>query len=735
MFNRYMSNTIYYAHSTKKSDKTDWQPLKLHLTNVATAASEFAQDFNAQELAYTSGLLHDLGKYSQEFQRRLETARIKVDHSTAGAKVSQSQYPLPQSRILEYIITGHHGGLLNFGSSESGLEERLSKAMLPDYSSYKDEIQIPDLKNVHSGLKIIHKNAGFSFSFYIRMLFSCLVDADSLDTEQFCDPEKSFLRGSYEPFEVLDKKFNEHMNVMLSQAKESKINQYRGEIYEQCVEKAALPPQMFTLTVPTGGGKTLSSMAFALNHLKKNELKRIFYVIPYTSIIEQNAAIFRDIFGNQNVLEHHSNFDPKTVDFENFDSGEESLKLSTENWDMPIVITTNVQLFESLFSNKRSRCRKLHNLAKSVIILDEAQMLPTGYLKPCLAALSELVRNYGSSVVICTATQPKLGELLDASIKLVEITRSPEELYNEFKRVRVRKLGELNDEELSTRLKEYRQVLCIVNTRNHAKYLYEALSGLENCYHLSARMCPVHRRKQLAKIRVLMEENADCRVISTQLIEAGVDIDFPVVYRAMTGIDSIAQAAGRCNREGKHLSGEVCVFRSSEKYGKATSWQRRIAEIGEMVMSDSNDPLSLSTVADFFRRLYFYEGDDGLDKKRILRSFEERHKEFAFPFEDVSASFSIIEEGTNDLIIPYDKNAESIIKDLHSTDFPWRYARKLQGYTVSIYANEFKELVHSHAVETIGDRFHVLKHKDDYSENTGLLTSKYNETEMLLLMI
>lgn len=429
-----MSNTVYYAHSTKNPDKSDWQPLKLHLTNVAEIASSFAQDFNAQKFAYAAGLLHDIGKYSQEFQGRLEGSNLIVDHSTAGAKESRLRYPLPQNRILEYIIAGHHGGLLNFGSSESekGLEQRLSRVMVPDYSSYNDEIQIPDLNDIQPNLKSVQKNAGLSISFYIRMLYSCLVDADSLDTEQFCNPGKSYLRENYEPFEVLIKRFNDRMSVMLSQAEESKINHYRREIYEQCVEKAALPPQMFTLTVPTGGGKTLSSMAFALEHLKKNGLKRIFYVIPYTSIIEQNAAIFREIFGSQSVLEHHSNFDPKTVDFENFVSGEEALKLSTENWDMPITITTNVQFFESLFSNKRSRCRRLHNLAKSVIILDEAQMLPTEYLKPSLAALSELVQNYGSSVVICTATQPKLSDLLDSSIEPIEITCSPMDLYEAF---------------------------------------------------------------------------------------------------------------------------------------------------------------------------------------------------------------------------------------------------------------------------------------------------------------
>ncbi|MDD5189095.1 MAG: CRISPR-associated helicase Cas3' [Methanoregula sp.] len=726
---------MYYAHSTENPDKTDWQILKSHLVKVADIASAFASDFTACEYAYAGGLLHDIGKYSPEFQKHLEGDRTRVDHSTAGAKVARSQYPPHQSRILEYIVTGHHGGLLNFGSRESGLEERLNKFGLPDYSAYKTEIQLPDLKAVRPRLASIPGEKGFSLSLYTRMLYSCLVDADSLDTEAFCNPDKSGLRQQYESFDVLFAKFEKFMAKKIAQAEKSTINTYRNEIYHQCEKKASLPPQMFTLTVPTGGGKTLASMAFALRHLKENGLKRIFYVIPYTSIIEQNAEVFRDIFGSQNVLEHHSNFDPATRDLENSSSGAEALRLSTENWDMPIVVTTNVQFFESLFSNQRSRCRKLHNLAKSVIILDEAQMLPTEYLKPCLAALSNLVRNYGSTVVICTATQPNLSELLDVSITRTEIMDSPKELYEVFKRVHVNKPVELNDQELSSRLKEHRQVLCIVNTRKHAKQLYDALAKGGNCYHLSARMCPVHRREQLTEIKELLGKNAECRVISTQLIEAGVDIDFPVVYRAMTGIDSIAQAAGRCNREGKHTSGEVFIFKSTEAYGKATSWQRRIAEIGEMALRDSDDPLSLHTVEMFFKHLYDIEGDDGLDKARIMRLLEENYTSLSFPFEEVSTKFQLIKDGTKDIIIPYNPAAESIIQNLRLTDFPGKYARSLQGYTVSVYPNEFKKMERAHVIECIGDRFFVLTGIDGYNKKTGLSNRNIDAVEDSLLLI
>jgi CRISPR-associated endonuclease/helicase Cas3 len=724
---------MYYAHSTDRQDKYDWQFLKDHLENVADIASGFSREFNAKEFGYSAGLLHDIGKYSPEFQRRLDGAKIRVDHSTAGALEAKKLYGIFQSRILEYVITGHHGGLLNYGTKECGLDERLSRPVLSDYSAYKNEISAPDLSKVRPSLTPINNKLGFAISFYIRMLFSCLVDADFLDTERFLSPDKSSLRGQYEPFDDLFLKFDNYMKAKLSTSEENPINRYRREIYEQCIEKAELPPQIFSLTVPTGGGKTLSSMAFALDHLRKHNLNRILYVIPYTSIIEQNADIFREIFGNKNVLEHHSNYDPKNEKSESTDLLQEKLKLSSENWDIPIIITTNVQFFESLFSNRVSRCRKLHNLAKSVIILDEAQMLPTGFLKPCLSALSELVVNYGSTVVICTATQPNLNGLLDENIKPVEITRSPQELYEAFRRVHVTDLGDIDDSDLSARLNAHKQALCIVNTRKHAQKLYEQLSESESCYHLSARMCPVHRRMKLKKIKNLLKEGAECRVISTQLIEAGVDIDFPAVYRAISGIDSVCQASGRCNREGKMASGEVYIFRSTEDYGKATHWQSRVAEIGSMIFEEWDDPLSLPAVDSYFEKLYSYEGDK-LDKKRILPSFEERLRDVAFPFEDVADAFNLIGNDTRDIIIPYDDKARSIIKQMQQTGFPGKYARNLQGYTVSIYVEEFKVLEKDNAISSIADRFFVLnKLEDYYSEDTGLLNRKYNGEDLLLI--
>lgn len=725
---------MYYAHSTENNDKRDWQLLKDHLFQVAELSSTFASDFQSGDLAYAIGLLHDLGKYSDKFQHRLEGSPVRVDHSTAGAREAGLFYNKAQSRILEYIIAGHHTGLLNYGSSESGLQERLLHSIIEDYSAYQGEIIPPDLKSARISITPNPDGMGFSISFFIRMLYSCLVDADSLDTEAFSNPDTSSLRGGYDSLDYLVSTFSAHIEKKTTGAEDTVINRYRKEILDQCMEKADLPPQMFTLTVPTGGGKTLSSMAFALRHLQKNDLKRVFYVIPYTSIIEQNAAIFRDILGERNVLEHHSNFDPRREDSEDPVSKEKIFKISAENWDIPITVTTNVQFFESLFSHKRSRCRKLHNLIKSVIILDEAQMLPTEYLMPSLRSLSELVTNYGCTIVICTATQPKIGNLLGKNVILTEIIHSPKELYERFKRVQITQLGPVSDDGLIDHLKQKSQALCIVNTRKHAQILYDALSEYGLCYHLSAKMCPVHRRKILNEIRDNLSSGKDCRVISTQLIEAGVDVDFPVVYRAMTGIDSVAQAAGRCNREGKRQIGEVFLFSSNEKHGKPIPWQRRVAEIGEMVMESHSDPLSLEAIDEYFHRLYFYEGSDGLDQKKILGSLEKSVKNLSFPFEDVGEAYKLIEENTRDIIIPYDSDARKAIVNIREMGSPGKYVRKLQGYTVGIYFPEFQELEKAGIIETIGDRFHILVNPSWYSEDTGLIR-KSSEGELGNLLI
>jgi CRISPR-associated endonuclease/helicase Cas3 len=449
-------------------------------------------------------------------------------------------------------------------------------------------------------------------------------------------------------------------------------------------------------------------------------MERIIYVIPYTSIIEQNASVFRDILGNDCVLEHHSNFrftddgdDART--FEQY-----RLRLSTENWDAPIVVTTNVQFFESLFAAQSSRCRKLHNIANSVVILDEAQMLPTAYLRPCLLALSELVTSYRTSIVLCTATQPAIKSYLPSHLTAIELAPDPPRLYEALKRVRVRKLGNLDDEALANRIAEHEQVLCIVNTRSHAAKLYRTVGEreVEGVYHLSARMYPEHRSRKLREIRAALSAGELCRVVSTQLIEAGVDVDFPVVYRAMAGVDSIAQAAGRCNREGKLDSGEVYVYRP-EQHGQPRGWLRETAAVAEMVMRTHDDPLSLDAVELYFTRLYDVEGER-LDAKGIVRNLEENAKQLGFPFRWVDREFRIIEHEMIPIIIPLDPECDELVKQARWGGPSTGLSRAFQPYTVQVYHHEYITLAKNGVLEMVAGQYLVLRDLSIYKEDIGL---------------
>ncbi len=426
------------------------------------------------------------------------------------------------------------------------------------------------------------------------------------------------------------------------------------------------------------------------------------------------------------MLEHHSNFtypedDLREVDSEFSTKASDKLKLATENWDMPLIATTNVQFFESLFAAKSSRCRKLHNIANSVVIIDEAQMIPTGYLKPCLNALMELVENYNTTIVLCTATQPAIKKFLPPTSNIIEIIDDPEKLYMAFQRVRVQHLNRLSDDVLTERLLSYQQVLCIVNSKKHARVIYEKIEGA-GTFHLSTRMCPAHRSQTLENIKLRLKSGETCRVVSTQLIEAGVDIDFPVVYRGSAGVDSIAQSAGRCNREGRLAKGEVFVFKP-EKHGLPKGWLSRTAEIGESIFKHHTDPLSMEAVKAYFTMLYEIEGEE-LDKEMILAEIKEQEKLLRFPFRTIADKVKLIDENTNSVVIPWDDSCRHLLEKARWSSFPGKYVRMLQKYSVAVYEQEFKEMHRFGMIENIGGKFYVLKddaYNANYSAKMGLL--------------
>lgn len=415
------------------------------------------------------------------------------------------------------------------------------------------------------------------------------------------------------------------------------------------------------------------------------------------------------------MLEHHSNFA-----YDDTSEVKIKQKRATENWDMPVIVTTTVQFFESLFANKSSKCRKLHSMTNSVIIFDEAQMLPTPYLKPCIRAISELVYNYGSTVVLCSATQPALKTLFPHELVSRELCERTSELYTFFKRTKIISIGELQDVELAGRLNSEKQVLCIVSTRKQAQNIFKLLEGDDN-YHLSTFMYPQHRKEILHEIRWKLENGLPCRVVSTSLIEAGVDVDFPVVYRAEAGLDSEIQAAGRCNREGKRAESPVYVFKPSAEYRKhLPAMFRRPTEIAYSIVNQFADVSSPAAISAYFSELYEFEGS-GLDSKNIVDSFEEGYENgFSFPFAKVASEFKLIENSARPIIIPRSDECRGFVKRLRDGERSKQLLRLIQQYTVSVYPCNYDALFGEGSIEPLDDEIAVLIDENKYSEKTGL---------------
>lgn len=691
------------------------QPLAEHLENVAKLAGTFASAFGAQALGEYVGKIHDIGKYSDGGQARMHGGDVRIDHATAGGKESDALTKgTPQAmlgRISAYCAMGHHGGLPDGGSPlDTGdmgtLYGRLQK-QVADYAAFKKEIalpvlQLPDIKPLGRG--------GFSISFLTRMLFSCLVDADYLDTERFMTHD-AVQRGGYESIKTLHDQFEKHMERFKNP--EKAINQMRCQILSECIQNAIWPKGLYTLTVPTGGGKTLASMAFALNHAVQHGARRIIYVIPYLSIIEQTADVFKAILGAQNVLEHHSN-----VTYDNDESGTRK-HLSAENFDAPIILTTAVQFFESLYACRTSKCRKLHNLANSVIILDEAQMMPLQYLKPCVRAIEELAANYRCTAVMCTATQPAIKAFFSPGTQMREIMSAPQDLYRFFRRTTIDSIGPITDSALAARLSDHDQALCIVSTRKQAHNLFHLLPP-ENTYHLTTLMYPSHRRKVLAEIRQRLQNHLPCRVVSTSLIEAGVDLDFPVVYRALSGLDSILQAAGRCNREGKQDAADsrVYVFEPEECYRIPTP-MRRFGETFRIIARHQPDIASPDAISAYFEKLYDLEGS-ALDSYRILERLENGMKGLSFPFKEIAKAFHLIDTKTQAVLIPLEDMAQDFCIRLRTGERSRELLRGAAQYSVNVYEQHLKELIALGAVERLDEELFVLCDLTQYDVSTGL---------------
>jgi len=762
-----------FAHSVEGKAEQYWEPLAHHLSAVGKRAANLAEPFGCAIPALAMGLLHDIGKCASAYQNYIRRPRDSggpkgPDHSTAGAKEAIAAYGDKIGRLMAFGIAGHHSGLADGSGHEAGnLQHRLAKT-IETYERWRDHVDgLPTAKQLAEGLAPPKPNAidgAFSASFLARMLFSCLVDADFRETEAFyarSRDEDAPMRGG-----VLETRHRDIVRTHMARHRRSDtpVNRLRSSILDHANAKASLLPGLFTLTVPTGGGKTLTSLSFAMEHALTHGLRRIIYAIPFTSIIEQTAQVFRKQVGlGDAVLEHHSSFDWETRAPANGDDSEQEgpsglakLRRDAENWDAPIIVTTAVQLFESLFAARTSKARKLHNLAKSVIILDEVQSLPVHLLRPCLAVIDELARNYGATVILCTATQPALrtqDEALPRRAKdeiaglhipeARELAPDPQELYRQLRRVNVEWLRDpVTDVAIAARFAEQPQMLCIVNSRAHARDLFEAIRDQPGAVHLTTLMCARHRREVLARAREDLAGGRPVRMVATSLIEAGVDISFPEVWRAAAGISNIAQAAGRANRNGELgdlgvAFGRAVVFEPAPVEGRKSvpDMIRPFYQAAKNVLrAEGGDVLSLAAVRDYYRWLYWEQGYDALDKAKlpggvpfpILPAIRNTARDLGFPFARIAAAFRMIDDGMDPVIVPWDGEARDAIATLRHAELPPAgVQRKLQQYIVPVPAKVRAAMLASGAVKAIrpddyGDRFVVLECTSLYDDALGL---------------
>ena len=746
----------FFAHSTDDPTMGNWQSLSGHLLGVGALAQRNAQAFGGETLAQVQGWLHDLGKYTLPFQERLRGSTQRVDHSTHGAQIALQRFGVA-GQLLAYGIAGHHAGLAN-GQGEgerSNLADRLAASLPALDPAWESDLDLPDKLAMPAGFKPYSTNRlkakermPFQLSFLTRMLFSCLVDADFIDTERFYQgiENRSDPRSSAAPsLQMLRAQLDTYLQGFSAN---SAVNSLRANILQHVRQQAGQSPGLFSLTVPTGGGKTLASLAFALDHAIQHGLRRVIFVIPFTSIVEQNAAVFRKALGDLGehaVLEHHSAFvqtEAPRNDPDRYQSSQK-LKLAMENWDAPIIVTTAVQFFESLFAARPSQCRKLHNVAGGVVVLDEAQTMPLKLLRPCVAVIDELTRNYRSSVVLCTATQPVLqAPAFEGGLEHVrELAPEPAQLFKKLERVRVRHVGFWDDETLAAQMRSREQVLCIVNNRRHARAVYQAMADLPGARHLTTLMCAKHRSAVQAEVREMLKAGQPCRLVYTSLIEAGVDVDFPTVLRAEAGLDSIAQAAGRCNREGaKGLdASEVLVFATANEDWAPPPELLQYAQVaGEVLRQFKGDPLSPEAMERYFSLLYWQKGSEQLDVPGLM-SLLQGSVPGNLPMETLASKFRMIDSVQMPVIIPYDDKARKALRALEHAQGCGALARELQPYLVQLPRQGFDALYKAGAVvpvaEKWGDQFMVLAHEGLYDPQFGLSWDDptYIRTEHLVL--
>lgn len=737
-----MKTPIYISHIRKNpSGELSIQSNEEHQQNVAALAATFAGEFGMSDWGHFIGVIHDKGKERDDFQYYIRRengidAPLYNDktHAWIGALLAKRLAP-KLFPLTTFPILGHHAGLCDFTKLDEIKNKEIPSEVNcnvflkdPSLDFFKDHnLFLPDRQ------KYIHH--------VIRMLFSCLVDADFLDTEQFMQPDKSAIRTNICKLTDLLPKLESYLSNFKA---DTPVNIIRKEIQDCCRESAVKPQGVYSLTVPTGGGKTLSSLLWAMLHAIKNNKRRIIVAIPYTSIISQTAKLFKDIFGDEYVLEHHSNYD--------YHDGEDAYKdfnperMATENWNAPIIVTTNVQLFESMYASHPGQCRKLHNIANSVIILDETQTLPGKHLQAIVDALKAYNELFGVSLLFTTASQPTLeGERkghdknLHGFEIIEELIPASMQLHNKLRRVKLEFINDaLSYEDIAEQMMKYERVLCIVNTRKVAAELFKHLPNDENHYHLSRNMCAEHVDTTLGTIkdRLKADDGKPIRVVTTQLIEAGVDIDFPVVMRQEIGLDSILQAAGRCNREGKMpQNGTTYVFKIADvSIPRGTMSYANDARLSMRPQENLFAPCAMS---EYFMQYYaripsFDEKDDeGNNIHELLHNAKE------LQFASADKYFKLIDDNSCSVVVNY-QNSSSLICEMRNGNISNKIFRKLARYTVTIpkyvfdklNANGLIEIIEVHGNET---GLYYVSDTKQYDKQIGLSFDNHFQDEMLII--
>jgi CRISPR-associated endonuclease/helicase Cas3 len=692
----------YWAHSDpadlpENHPAARWQPLNDHLRQVGAIAEALAKkakpsdpDFHAT--AKATGLLHDIGKYTEEFQRKIRGEALQAPHSAYGAAIAR------RAKAIEaaFAIAGHHAGLPNPKGGKTGLWERTREVdgML-DVLWDTAKLDCPELSECGELLRASGANLK-AFDLRTRILFSCLVDADRIDSSG----GESQTGGPLSAASRLEQLLG-FIEQRAAKVPDGPVKRARMDVLAACRAVAGRPGNIFSLTVPTGGAKTLSSMAFALERaVAFPEVRRIIVVIPYLSIIEQNAQVFIDALGAVAILEHHSGDTDSTDNEDVYENPHK--RRATENWDAPIIVTTSVRFFESLFSHRPADLRRVHNIARSIVILDEVQTLPRKFVQPILSMIEDLANNWQTTFLFCTATQPAFEKSKERDPRwapgtVQEIMPHPRDLFGQLKRVEVEwPHGKSTWNTVAAGMVGAGRALCIVNTRSHALALFREVSGNPeiddaSVFHLSTRMCPAHRLRTIEEIKArLADPIARCVVVSTQLVEAGVDLDFPVVYRAVGPLDSIAQAAGRCDREGRltaaagRPAGKVIVF-EPEEAGLPSGVYREATERTQVLIQEGGLSIdSPDCIRQYFDRLY---GEANLGEElQKLRSDAK--------FRDVSKEFEMIADNTQTVFVPYNAEARELIAQLQAAGVLYlKLRRGLQRYTVGIYEKEFRTAV------------------------------------------